>query len=288
MLPGGPLEQPGQPPGRPHAIHRQRPHGVQRRGHPDRPSEFARSAIRVDHRFTYEQAMAVMKDPGGEHPGVAPEVAAMLGRMLELAMILRRRRFARGALELNMPEVEIDLGEQGEVIGAHLAVHDESHQVIEEFMLAANEAVAAAPDRAGDRLPPPGPPRPRAVQARRVRRVRPQPGPRDRPAAEPVRAPAHPRRDGRQARGIRRPLRAAAQPEAGQLHARARGALRPGQRGLLPLHLADPPLPRPPGPPPAHRLARRQEAEEATTTSWPSWPSTAPAPSAGPRPPSAS
>ena len=67
----------------------------------------------------------------------------MLGRMLELAMILRRRRFERGALELNMPEVEIDLGDQGEVVGAHLASHDESHQVIEEFMLAANEAVAS-------------------------------------------------------------------------------------------------------------------------------------------------
>jgi ribonuclease R len=103
---------------------------------------FARSAIRVDHRFTYEQAMAVMKAPDAEHQGVAPAVAAMLGRMLELAMILRKRRFARGALELNLPEVEIDLGDRGEVTGAHLAVNDQSHQVIEEFMLAANEAVA--------------------------------------------------------------------------------------------------------------------------------------------------
>jgi ribonuclease R len=103
---------------------------------------FARSAIQVDHRFTYEQAMAVMKEPQAEHRDVSPAVAAMMGRMLELAMILRRRRFARGALELNLPEVEIDLGDRGEVTGAHLAVNDESHQVIEEFMLAANEAVA--------------------------------------------------------------------------------------------------------------------------------------------------
>ena len=42
-----------------------------------------------------------------------------------------------------MPEVEIDLGEQGEVVGAHLASNDVSHQIIEDFMLAANEAVAA-------------------------------------------------------------------------------------------------------------------------------------------------
>ncbi len=103
---------------------------------------FARSAINVDHRFTYERAFEVMKAPEAPHADVAPEVARMLGQMLELAMILRKRRFERGALELNMPEVEIDLGDQGQVVGAHLASHDESHQVIEDFMLAANEAVA--------------------------------------------------------------------------------------------------------------------------------------------------
>jgi ribonuclease R len=87
--------------------------------------------------------MALIKDPSAEMEGVGPEIRAMIGRMHELAMILRRRRFARGALELNMPEIEVDLGEQGEVVGAHLATNDESHQVIEEFMLAANEAVAS-------------------------------------------------------------------------------------------------------------------------------------------------
>ena len=105
---------------------------------------FARSAIKVNHRFTYEQAMQVMSEPKAAHPGVAPEIAAMLGEMLEMAMILRRRRFARGALELSLPEIEIDLGDQGQVTGAHLAVNDESHQVIEDFMLAANEAVATS------------------------------------------------------------------------------------------------------------------------------------------------
>lgn len=105
-------------------------------------SRFERTAIRVDRRFTYEQAFEVMKDPKGEHEGVTPEVRDLLASMLEFAMILRKRRFTRGALELNMPKVEVDLGEQGEVVGAHLAADDESHQVIEECMLAANEAVA--------------------------------------------------------------------------------------------------------------------------------------------------
>jgi len=103
---------------------------------------FARSAIQVDQRFTYEQAFAVMMAPGETHEGVHPDVVRMLSQMLELSQILRKRRKERGGLELNMPSVEVDLGDQGEVVGAHLASNDESHQVIEDFMLAANEAVA--------------------------------------------------------------------------------------------------------------------------------------------------
>lgn len=106
--------------------------------------DFGRSVIKVDRRFAYEEVFEVLQHPEGElAQSLYPEIRAMLGGMLELAMILRKRRFQRGALELNMPEVEIDLGEQGEVVGAHLASNDVSHQIIEDFMLAANEAVAA-------------------------------------------------------------------------------------------------------------------------------------------------
>ena len=251
--------------------------------------QFARSAIKVDRRFAYEQVFEVLQHPEGELAmSLYPEIRAMLAGMLELAMILRKRRFRRGALELSMPEVEIDLGEEGEVVGAHLASNDVSHQIIEDFMLAANEAVAAHLTEQQGRLPPPGPRRPRAPQAQAVRRVRRQPGDRDQGRPEPVRAPARPGRVGRPARGVRRPLRPAPEPEAGRLHARGGGALRPGQRGLLPLHLADPPLPRPPGPPPARGAGWPASGPGPTSTSWPPWPSTAPGPSAGPRPPSAS
>jgi ribonuclease R len=105
-------------------------------------TEFHRSAIRVDHRFTYEQAYDAMMHPKKVILGVGAELRACLTRMLELAMILRRRRRERGSLELSMPEVEIELDANGRVCGAHLAQDDESHQTIEEFMLAANEAVA--------------------------------------------------------------------------------------------------------------------------------------------------
>ena len=57
-------------------------------------------------------------------------------------MLLRRRRIRHGSLMLTMPEVKIELDSDGRVAGAHVVEDTESHQVIEEFMLAANEAVA--------------------------------------------------------------------------------------------------------------------------------------------------
>jgi ribonuclease R len=80
--------------------------------------------------------------PAVAPPDVSPDVLALLLRMRELALTLRARRFKRGALELTMPEVELEYDDHGRVVGAHFLEHDVSHQVIEEFMLAANEAVA--------------------------------------------------------------------------------------------------------------------------------------------------
>ena len=58
-------------------------------------------------------------------------------------MMLRKRRLARGALELTMREVKIDLDKRGQRCRrAPGREHRVSHQIIEEFMLAANEAVA--------------------------------------------------------------------------------------------------------------------------------------------------
>ena len=57
-------------------------------------------------------------------------------------MTLRKRRMDGGAIDLILPEVKIELGDDGAVSGAHTVQNTESHQMIEEFMLAANEAVA--------------------------------------------------------------------------------------------------------------------------------------------------
>ena len=104
--------------------------------------EFCHSAIRSTKRLTYEQVDAFLADPAAWRRKLGVKVHDLLGRMHRLAMTLRRRRMERGALELVLPEVKILLDDQGRVSGARLIEHTESHQIIEEFMLAANEAVA--------------------------------------------------------------------------------------------------------------------------------------------------
>jgi ribonuclease R len=105
-------------------------------------TELCSAAIRSSRRLTYEEVDAFLADPGPWRKKLGPAVHDLLGRMHALAMIFRKRRMTRGALELNMPEVKIDLDKKGRVVGARVVENTESHQIIEEFMLAANEAVA--------------------------------------------------------------------------------------------------------------------------------------------------
>jgi ribonuclease R len=105
-------------------------------------AEVMPSIIRVTKRFDYETAMDCMKHPHKYHGRIAGEVRALLDRMRKLAAILRSRRREKGFLELDLPEVKLELESDGRFKAAHLREHDESHQMIEEFMLSANEAVA--------------------------------------------------------------------------------------------------------------------------------------------------
>jgi ribonuclease R len=105
-------------------------------------TELRAAVIRSAKRLTYEQVDAFLEDPEAWRRKLGAKVFGLLGRMHELAMTLRRRRLRAGALELTMPEVKVELDKNGNVAGAHAVVNTVSHQIIEEFMLAANEAVA--------------------------------------------------------------------------------------------------------------------------------------------------
>ncbi len=110
---------------------------------------FANSAIKVTRRFVYEQVLPIIRDPDRSGKRVSVAVRALLADMHQLAMVLRKRRFEAGALELNLPEVTIEFDKDGRVAGAHQVEHGESHQMVEEFMLAANIAVATELDDCG-------------------------------------------------------------------------------------------------------------------------------------------
>src|SRR5213592_1706514 len=99
-------------------------------------ARFARSVIRSAHRLTYKQAFAILSSPPQDRLGERLHLA------WELAAFLRRKRFQHGSLDLDFPEVKVWVDKQGNPVRLERVENDESHQLIEEFMLAANEAVA--------------------------------------------------------------------------------------------------------------------------------------------------
>jgi ribonuclease R len=100
---------------------------------------FAKSIIRSDHRLTYAQVRDVLDET--QATAVPPVVAKRLRELSKIAQRLRRNRFARFALNLDMPESVVLLDEKGEVRDIVLEEYDASHQLIEECMVLANEVV---------------------------------------------------------------------------------------------------------------------------------------------------
>ncbi len=70
------------------------------------------------------------------------DVASMLRIAHKAGGLLRAKRSRRGSLDFDLPDADVILGETGDVVAIVRAVRNEAHRLIEEFMLAANEAVA--------------------------------------------------------------------------------------------------------------------------------------------------
>ncbi|MDG2168928.1 MAG: ribonuclease R [Opitutales bacterium] len=126
---------------------------------------YANSYIRSRKRLTYKQAYVLMKEDdiqaARDLPLPPKHQTGSTGRALKelsnkelvdlqkairscwsIATALRKKRFERGSLDLDMPEVKIYVDEKGYADRMERVENDESHQLIEEFMLAANEGVA--------------------------------------------------------------------------------------------------------------------------------------------------
>jgi ribonuclease R len=99
-------------------------------------ARFDRSVIYSRHRLTYQEAQLRLHRPPTD------DLDRFLQRAWTFASALRKRRFATGALDLDFPELRVLLDERGRPNRIEKESSDESHQLIEEFMLLANEAVA--------------------------------------------------------------------------------------------------------------------------------------------------
>lgn len=112
-------------------------------------SQVHNAAIRSDMRLNYEQVDQFLAAPEQFRDPWGGEICDLLGRMHQLAMQLRKARFKAGALSMDLPEIKLELDKSGKVKGAARVPYTESHQIIEEFMLAGNRAVATWLDDLG-------------------------------------------------------------------------------------------------------------------------------------------
>ena len=102
-----------------------------------RKVEFATSVIHSRHRLTYKEAFAHLQSHDGHD-----ELTRELKKRWRLAAKLRAQRFSHGALNLEFPEIKLRLDKHGKPSRIEKVVNDISHQLLDEFMLIANEAVA--------------------------------------------------------------------------------------------------------------------------------------------------
>ncbi len=104
--------------------------------------EFGPGVIRSVERLTYTSVQMVFDGDAAMRERYRA-IADRLETMRELAMILNRKRVRRGSIDFDLPEPLIEFDQWGEMTGVKRAARLFSHRLIEEFMLAANEAVAA-------------------------------------------------------------------------------------------------------------------------------------------------
>lgn len=119
----------------------------------------AKTVIRSDRRFTYEEAQDLIERNGcasdddlalpGNHPAVdgsysqpKGEWAAEILILDHLAKQLRAKRFQAGAIGFDRPEVRFDIDEKGHPTSTYIKVQKDANKLVEEFMLLANRAVA--------------------------------------------------------------------------------------------------------------------------------------------------
>jgi ribonuclease R len=97
-----------------------------------------RSVIRSRHRVSYEEAQAIIDETGS----IDPETDDAIRALVRLSRALREIRVKRGSLDFDLPEARVVLNTKGEPTDIQKVLRFESHRLIEDFMLLANETIA--------------------------------------------------------------------------------------------------------------------------------------------------
>lgn len=97
--------------------------------------EIKRSFIKSKKRLTYGEAKEIIE---GKKSALAP----MLNQMVELCNLLKSKRNARGSIDFSLPELILIMDKNGQPTGVKVEEYHIAHQLVEEFMLKANEVVA--------------------------------------------------------------------------------------------------------------------------------------------------
>jgi ribonuclease R len=104
---------------------------------------FAQTVIRSHRRMTYDEVRRVLEEPRDADAAEYGAVLPMLREMRELMEVLLAERIRRGSIDFDLPEGDVILDTDGTTVGIKPGERNVAHRIIEEFMIAANEAVAA-------------------------------------------------------------------------------------------------------------------------------------------------
>ena len=110
-------------------------------------SKIARTVIKSNRRFSYEEAQEVIETGLGD-------CVEAIQKLNELAKILRRQRYENGSVEFDRAEVKFHINEEGKPLGVFFKVSKDANKLIEEFMLLANRTVATFVGKPKDKKKP--------------------------------------------------------------------------------------------------------------------------------------
>ncbi len=103
---------------------------------------FAETVIESARRLTYDEVRHLLEEPGSEDAREYGAVLPALGELRYLMEVLNRARRVRGSIDFDLPEGDVALDSDGVMVGILPEERNVAHRIVEECMIAANEAVA--------------------------------------------------------------------------------------------------------------------------------------------------